>query len=565
MKRTNRKSGDKRKAKKMKKHYIEIVRACDEAADRYMAMTGTDLLGFGYGAIITGEDGFAVPGASIGCVLTYASAYCNPDSRHYKKEGLLAAMDAALDYTARIQRPDGTFDLLISNFLSAPDTGFIMHGMARAYRIMDSCSELAGEKWVRDKLYEIIEKASIGLRDGGFHTPNHRWVEAAGLAMAYNITGDASLKDMAMRYLAEGIDIDENGEFTERSPGIYNAVNDNALIILSRELNLPELAQHAARNLEMMFTYIEPDGSVFTQNSVRVDKGEGMPGKSFYPTNYYPIYLEAAYLLKNDSFAEMADRIFESALRGGKGVPGASWLYMTEEGLKDYEPGKGSIPDEYEVFYRPSGIVRKRKGAVGMTLLANSPNFLFVQNGNLRCYARICASFFAVAQFKAGEITRTDDGYRMEFTASGRYRLPFETPPSTNAWEEMDHSARGTVKELNLEFTVDISLGDDGAVMKVSTSGCDRVPLKIEFCFTGGCRLTGESFMLDGVPGGSVIASGGDVRAELGLDSLSVGPAFAVHRYASSMRGSVPQDMNGYTVYFTGYSNIDKTIEIKTR
>ncbi|MFO7611311.1 MAG: hypothetical protein R6W99_02330, partial [Clostridia bacterium] len=64
----------------MKKHYFESIRACDNAAERYMAMTGTDPSGFGYGAIITGEDGFAVPGASIGCVLTYASAYCNPDS-----------------------------------------------------------------------------------------------------------------------------------------------------------------------------------------------------------------------------------------------------------------------------------------------------------------------------------------------------------------------------------------------------------------------------------------------------------------------------------------------------
>ena len=547
----------------MKKHYLEIVKACDRGVGRYMEMTVTDINDPSYGGIRGSVDGMVTPGASIGCVLGYVSSYYSADSDYYKNLEVLEYIKNALEYTDKIQREDGTFDLLISNFYSAPDTGFIMHNMARAYKIMLKHAETKAEKELLTKLYSIIEKASKGLRDGGFHTPNHRWVEAAGLAMAYNITGDKSLRDMTHMYLAEGIDIDENGEFTERSPGIYNAVNDNALMILAEETGKPELLNYAGKNLQMMFSYFEPDGSVFTQNSVRVDKGEGMPGKSFYPVNYYFLYLAAAYRLNNPDFAAMADLIFESALKGGKGVPGVLWLYMLEEGLSEYEPGKGEIPDEFEVHYKPSNIVRKKKGDLCITILGGSPNFLFVQKGNLRCYVRVAASFFAVAQFKADKITKNGNVYEMEFTAKGSYRWPLETPPETSVWEDMDHSKRKSVNKLSLTYNIGVELAEDGATLHIKTSGCDRVPVKVEFCLTGGCNVKGNDFFVNGKPGNGITVGSGMIEASLGLDRMQIGPGFMQHWYDSTMRGSESQDKNGFTVYFNEYTNIDKTIEIK--
>lgn len=549
----------------MKKHYLEIVKACDKAVDRLMSATITDTNHPQYGGVFNRVEGYVTPGASIGCMLTYTPAYYNEYSAYFMDTELLSFMNRAIEYTLNIQREDGTIDLLISNFYSAPDTGFMMHNIGRVYKIMDANAKTDKELEIKDKLLTLIQKAGEGLRDGGFHTPNHRWVEAAGLAIAYNITKDESFKDMALMYLAEGIDIDENGEFTERSPGIYNAVNDNALMLLAEELNKPELAEHAVKNLEMMFNYFEPDGSVFTQNSVRVDKGEGMPGKSFYPTNYYHIYLKAAYLKKNPRFAKMADLIFESAKKGTAGVPGNLWLYMTVDGLSEYEPVVEELPNEFEVFFKPSNIVRARKGDFGVTILGESPNFLFVQIGRLRCYTRMCASFFAVAQFKANEITKTKNGYSMEFTASGRYKWPFETPPDTNIWEDMDHASRKSVNEVSLKFTIDLQIKDKSVLMDVKTEGCDRVPLKLEFCFTGGCAVNGPGFMVEGKAGNSIIVGAGEVKASLGLNEITVGPGFAEHKYAASMRGSVPKSNNDFTVYFTGFSNIVKTIEITAK
>ncbi len=546
----------------MKKHYSEIIRACDIAVSRLLEATITEAGHPHYGGILNRTEGMVVPGSSIGCMLSYTPAYYNKLSKYYKNPVVMEAMNRALDYSKEVQREDGTFDLLISNFYSAPDTGFIMHNIGRVYKIMEANAKTPEETALKEKLYSLLYKAAEGLRDGGFHTPNHRWVEAAGLAIAFNITKDESFKKMALMYLAEGIDIDENGEFTERSPGIYNAVNDNALMILAEELGMPELAGYAAKNLEMMFYYFEPDGSVFTQNSVRVDKGEGMPGKSFYPTNYYHIYLKASYMLDNPRFAKMADLIFNSAMKSNGFGPGVLWLYMVDRGLIEFEPSFGELPDKFEVFFKPSKIVRVRKHDFGVTLLGGSPNFLFVQKGRLRCYVRMCASFFAVAQFKAEEIIKTESGYRMEFTAAGRYRWPFENPPKTSVWDEMDHSKRKSVNEVKLKFTIDFTISISGVKLKVMTEGCDRVPLKLEFCFTGGCSVDGRGFMIDGTAGNSIIVGEGEIKASLGLHEITVGPGFAEHKYASAMRGSVPQSKNDFTVYFTGFSNIDKTVEI---
>lgn len=548
----------------MKKYYSNVIEACDRAVSNHLARTIMDKDNPNYGGIYSPAEGYVTPGASIGCMLSYTPAYYNENSRHYKSPVLMEAMNRALGFTEKVQRGDGTFDLLVSNFYSAPDTGFIMHNIGRVYKIMNKHARTEEELKLRERLYNLIYKAAVGLRDGGFHTPNHRWVESAGLSLAYNITRDESFKDMVLMYLAEGIDIDENGEFTERSPGIYNAVSDNALMILAEEMGMPELAAHAYKNLRMMFHYFEPDGSVFTQNSVRVDKGEGMPDKAFYPNNYFFIYLQAAFDTKDPLFAKTAEMIAERASKTPAGIPGVLWLYMVNDGMDEFTPEIKELPVEYEAFYEPSNIVRMRKGDLSISLMAGSPNFLFVQKGELRCYARMCASFFAVAQFVPKKITKTTEGYSMEFTAKGSYKWPFETKQDTTVWDEMDHTSRKYVKHLELKYSVDFRFTDTGITMDVKTEGCDRVPMKIEFCFSGGSLVEGPGFMADGTAGGSIIAGEGNVRVSKALDAITVGPGFAEHRYAASLRGSVPKSINDYTVYFTGYTNIDKTIEITT-
>ena len=65
--------------------------------------------------------------------------------------------------------------------------------------------------------------------EGGFHTPNHRWAIAGMLKLCGRLFNDDVMYASADRYLAEGIDCNEDGEYAEKSAGNYNSVNNDAM------------------------------------------------------------------------------------------------------------------------------------------------------------------------------------------------------------------------------------------------------------------------------------------------------------------------------------------------
>ena len=105
---------------------------------------------------------------------------------------------------------------------------------------MQEKSSLSAPGSEKSTMYHIsLTKASDGMVGNGFHTPNHRWVVASGLAMVMNILDMPELMSEINKYLDEGIDCDEYGEYAERSISIYNLTNNESFIILARELNRP--------------------------------------------------------------------------------------------------------------------------------------------------------------------------------------------------------------------------------------------------------------------------------------------------------------------------------------
>ena len=321
-------------------------------------------------------------------------------------------------------------------------------------------------------LHKVIRRAGQAMSTGGFHTPNHRWAVTAALLMAWNITGENTFKQAAERYLAEGIDCDEDGEWTERSSGGYNVVCNNAYMTIAEELKAPEYLEPVRRNLEFMLYHMEPDGSIYTSNSTRQDVS-----RVVYPMTYYHVYLYMASQDKDGRFMAMANRL----MRGTQSqlgycevlfMPESDFLYMflLHPELKDLAVDEAPLPTTYTKHYPKSGLVRVRKGDLSYSITQNNSRFLTFMVGDLRLDLEVRSAFFAIGQFNVSQedkrwnrastacpIEVTGDGYRMKFTRVGNLLPPLtrlQTLPSTPRWIT---ACAGLPSRYRHEITVDHS------------------------------------------------------------------------------------------------------------
>ena len=311
-------------------------------------------------------------------------------------------------YIQGVQREDGSFDPVSVNFCSSPDTALWPCGWSQPTGIIERYGgmEIAG---VLDDLRDVLSAAGRAMRTGGFHTPQPPLVVAAALLMAYNIVGESSFKEAAEQYLAEGIDCDEIGEWTERSSGVYNVVCDNAFIIIAEELGEQKYLEPVRRNLEFMLYHMEPDGSIYTGNSTRQD---------VFQTVYPPILLPLVPFQGLASLKMAASwpwpinswrLIMQSAgiLCAGSS-PESDFLYMflLYPELKSFHLAESDLPTNYEKYYPKSGLVRVRRGELSYSVTQNNSRFLTVMVGDLHLDLEIRSAFFAIGQFNVSQEDR---------------------------------------------------------------------------------------------------------------------------------------------------------------
>lgn len=159
------------------------------------------------------------------------------------------------------------------NLVSPPDSAFTLNDVCLTLELLDKVdcpAEITAA--VREPLFAIARKAAPAMLTGGIHTPNHRWEISGALVGLGMVLREPALTARAHQWLAEHIDIQPDGLYSERSPLYASHVSNPSLVSMARRLPEPEFLDMVRRNLIAIAALMQPDGSVETVQSRRQDQ-----------------------------------------------------------------------------------------------------------------------------------------------------------------------------------------------------------------------------------------------------------------------------------------------------
>ena len=556
----------------MKRYIDYLIRSEEHRVDEMLFLQIKDKNDLCYG-LMRGDVIEAKP--TIYMMATALALYLNSRSRYYKSEKLMEALQLAADGVARVQRKSGYIDYPCCNFFSAPDTSFCYKRLNDGYRLMKKYQDVADTTILQKKYLAIMRMAAEAIRDGGFHTPNHRWGICAALMQAAKLFADdtefaKSLMDRTVLYLQEGIDGNSEGEYAERSTGNYNAVVNNAMMAMYQCSKDVKYLGYVERNLNMMMDYIEPNDMVFTQNSTRQDQG-----KEIFMDKYLYQYL---YLLAYDGtdgfikltpeeharFDGAAHQIIKGCAETGRQAPNCLHLLMIYDKTLDYTFENCGFLKTYHKLFKEAGVLRVKKENYSYTVMKNRSAFLYFNVNGLEAYLKIGESYCEIRNFVPDEMDVQEGKTVLSHTARGWYYLPWKEKQNTSDWWQMDHKKRDLMITSDLHTQVVITELADGLEISVDTDGLERLPLRMELCVPSQTTLENDHFCMETVAGKSMVLSDDYVTMTKGLTSIEFGPGACEHHFKGHYSGE-EVNADGYTIYCNTYTPTKRVYTLKVK
>ena len=382
--------------------------------------------------------GFGGARGSGALIMTLAAAHSSQASKLHHDARLVTAMQKHLKRLRDTQNPSGFWDL--GNIDSPPDSAFILKTLAKGQLFLerDNHQETAQ---LRTELKDVILKTAEGVRTGGVHTPNHRWAICTALAHVNHLYPDRKYVDRIDEWLAEGVDVDADGLWAERSSNYTSDVNNPSFVDLAILLKRPELLQPVRKSLDASLYFFEPDGEVETVASRRQDQRVG--SRKHVWEYYYP-YRYLAIKDGNGTYAAVARWIERQFMKeiGDDATNMSSPLTVMLEfpELTAALPPDRPLPATYAKVFPLSGQVRHKQGAFTATVFGGSdwheglghgsgistnPTFFKLRKGDAVLESiRLAPTFFSTGFFYAQSLKEKDGRYIL----TQELKVPYHQP-----------------------------------------------------------------------------------------------------------------------------------------
>ncbi|MCL4833472.1 MAG: hypothetical protein KJZ86_13595 [Caldilineaceae bacterium] len=475
---------------------------------------------------------------------------------------LLARMNVAAAYLLAAQRPSGNIDLPSVNIDSGPDTGFTVQQLCTIFELARrERRDTGGWLPVLEKLERFIRGAVEGMKIGGFHTPNHRWVICSALTQARTIFPDLEVAEVVESYLAEGYDIDPEGAFIERSVGVYDAVNDRSLLFIQENWDSPAALHATARNLDFCLHLLHADGTAETGLSRRQD----------YGTRSVTAGLVHCYLLHNH-FAPTAHFVSAAHWLWDAKAAGENLLWTVYALLKcgDPAPASAPLPTSYSRHFPHNGLWRIRRERLSASIFQDATRLLTLVHGQAELtslkisqtyFGGACGHFFGEKLDVAeGVGVLTSGGLRRPRRPG--YELPLGRPVSPQEWNTA--FAQRELYELPAAAsTLRVSEAEGGLDFHYRNVQCvDKVAVQIAFDFPpGGVWETDDTRTIPAA-GQPIFLKRGYGQMRYGSDVIRIGPGAATH-FMWPMRDAETAP-NHSRVLLTFWTPVDFQFQIRT-
>ncbi|WP_246431718.1 hypothetical protein [Paenibacillus endophyticus] len=512
----------------MTRMYSTLVKINDEWAQEGAGRQIMDSTSRYYGGVADSENGIAWPshGGTPMIMALWIAALVNKDSKYYHNNELALRLELGSEFMLRSQHADGTISPGWTNMHSPPDTAFVVVGLAQAYELlkMDEWEPL--QKAASNTLL-FLERTIPALLTGGCHTPNHRWVLSAALGFLYKLSGNEALKVRANEWLAEGMDCTEDGEWTERSNGIYNSVSDVMLFHAAELLDKKELLEPVRRNLKMMAYMIHPNGEVVTDYSGRQDFGNSFTMDSYFlvsrlmavhdqDPHFEAIAELAGQTLKHPGWLPnnaMISYLLRPELRE-QPIPPAELLtnyrvvvnrdFERERYLGEME-GAGHHGIIYHSRLHPdfgAPVARERDGQTSLTVMTESSSMFALRHGQARLLAVQIGTSFEPGFVKMNDLEVLEHGYRLTAVESKGYYGPIkkkDLPQSASSpvspWYLLPHHLRETTHLQQHHVEAKLMKSELGWQLTISCDEPESLMTQVIFVFGEEGKLTGDGIV----------------------------------------------------------------------